>query len=260
MALKRLTNYELSGVLSELCGPLRPRIAAHAPIAWQLTNLDTALAIFTRRWLAEADPELSGLSKRGGQLDFIHDLIIRFLISVLDSLALHAEIRAPGTGQAWLDLSKQLAPEGLMHTLKSWFEEGAHADTTGAWLDGQPAVRATLQAVVLPGGDTLLAVIEHWIAVGRELLAVERRRQDRLRELGEQKQPNELPRARSLAIQAIDGLRRYFAQDSAAPADLRAALLDRVNDLEARADRLRRKAPDPQADPQQPEEVESEPA
>ena len=58
MALKRLTNYEFFGVTGELCGDLRPRIAAHPPIAWNLTNLDIAHEIFSRRWIVEVDPLL----------------------------------------------------------------------------------------------------------------------------------------------------------------------------------------------------------
>jgi hypothetical protein len=258
MALKRLTNYEFFGVTGELCGDLRPRIAAHPPIAWNLTNLDIAHEIFSRRWIVEVDPLLIRLRQQAGRLDLRQDLEVRFAITFLEALALYSELIEPGSGEVWLAISKQLWPEGQAHNAKSWFEEGAHADATGHWLAGQPAVQQKLASILLPDGRTLLAVIEGWIATGRELLAVERQSQDRLRALSDQKQPSDLPRARSLVIQAIDGLRRYFAQDAAAPAGLATALLARVDELEARADRLRRKAPDPGADPSEPEVVEAE--
>lgn len=259
MALKRLTNHEMFALVAEWLGTLRAIFAGVGSIAHLLPNLEAIYETFLERGTTP-DEALRTLRRNASALDIRHDAVLRGGYEVTGALAAYANLREPGSGAALLSLRDQLWPDGLAHNTRSYFEEGSHATATGAWLARSPEARAIAEAVTLPDGKTLLELVETWIAVGEELLAVERESQDRAAAKGVES-GTRFVNARNQFIRVVDAMRANLALDTVVSPETRAKLLTRVDRVEQNADRKRKdKAPDPAANPREPEpDMEEEP-
>lgn len=252
MALKRLTNHEIFGLIEEWLGALRPVLAEVASVAHLLPHLEAIHDTFLSR-PAPPDDEHQRVRKAASALDIQHDATLRTAYELTGALAGYAELREPGAGAALAALREDLWPAGLMHNARTYFEEGSHAVATGKWLAGNPEARATAAAVSLPDGKTLLDLIERWIAIGQELLTVERTSQD-LAAARDETPGSNFVDARNQFIRVVEAMRRNLALDASVSDETRARLLNRVDTVERNADRKRReRAPDPGANPQVPE-------
>lgn len=252
MTPKRLSNAEMFGINQEWRGPLRGRLLAWIPLAWLVGRMDEAHTLFTTPWQAPPpDPVLKDLRVKAAGLDVDHDDHLRTGLSIAEGLAARAEKRRKGAGKAWFDLIDVLWPMRLLHNNRTFFEQGAHTVAVAEWLNGQPEVRRLIDSVVLPEGDTLGQIIDDWLAAGVALFQVETQSQDRIRELATtETAASPLVRARSLFTQTYNQIQNHFRDNPEAPADLRDALLSRVERLITQADTTRRPAPDVLADPQ----------
>lgn len=245
MAVKRLTNYEMYTQARAWAGAHRPLFERHASITYLLTHADAVVSGFQQR-PTPPDPELRALRLRAGQLDPEHDDLLALGYEACLLMAHHARVRNTGAADAWADVARALWPEGRAHNAKTWAEEGAHAVATGAWLAGQPAARALLASGTLPGGDTVLNVVDAWVATGTELDEVEQQSRDRERAVGSIRLP--YPAVRLNFIRLAAALRQTLAMDASVPAADKALLLDDLAQVEAAANKART-SPDPDADP-----------
>ena len=258
MAVKRFTNYEMYNQARRFAGPQRAVFERHASITHLLVHVDGVVAGFQQR-PAPLDPILRALRLRAAGLDPRHDDLLGLAHDGCHFLADHARVRGTGNEDAWLAAAKVMWPEGRMHNLKSWTEEGAHAVATGAWLaqDAQQGVRDLLASGTLANGDNLLQVVLDWVAVGTELDQVMQQIRKREQQLGGPRSP--YPATRLTFIQLVATLRQTLKMDASVPAVDRGLLLDDLARVEAEADAKRKKSPpDPDADPTQPDAVQPE--
>ena len=258
MAIKRYSNYEMYNQARRLAGQQRAVFERHASITHLLVHVDGVVAGFQQRPVP-VDPILRALRLRAAELDPRHDDLLGLGHDGCYFLADHARVRGAGNEDAWLAAANVMWPEGRMHNLKSWTEEGAHAVATGAWLaqDAQQGVRDLLASGTLANGDNLLQVVLDWVAVGTELDQVMQQIRKREQQLGGPRSP--YPATRLTFIQLVATLRQTLKMDASVPAVDRGLLLDDLARVEAEADAKRKKSPpDPDADPTQPDAVQPE--
>ena len=249
MAIKRMSNPEMYGFAFSWSGEQRA-LFDHDSIRHMLPHVDAVVAGFEARKPPLVDPELRRLGRRAATLDPDHDALLGLGVDAIALLAIHARVRLkdPDRADAWIKVGKQLWPEGKAHNLKSYFEEGAHAVATGRWLAQHPEVRDFLATGLLADGDTLLKVVDDWVATGTELYQVEKQRRAREAQLAVP--ASSYLSARLTFIRLVNGLRTTLELDATVPAKTRSGLLDPLAQVEARADALRQKeGPDPEADP-----------
>lgn len=132
-----------------------------------------ALEQAARQGAPTAD-ELHRLTMELGQLDLLHDRRVRGVYHILTGLgeALDDEALA----QRYHDLRNDLLPAGVNTTLLNYREQAEAAATAADRLDADG--KDLLRAVALPDDSTLLAQVEEWLATGRELGALWKKRQE----------------------------------------------------------------------------------
>ncbi|MFO0602707.1 MAG: hypothetical protein U0324_06005 [Polyangiales bacterium] len=252
MSLWNLTVSEQTGVTGALLNPkvLRPRFQATPLLAAMLPGLDQVhaqVATFAPARNAEAaERELGALSEEGNALDVgTHDRLVRALFRLCDGLAEAAE--GPDEAERLRAMSARVLPQGLATGQQSWIGEAGNAARLEAELDGDPAFRASLAAIPLPGGRTLLTLVEELVAAGQRLGAIELRRAELRRAIaanapaeGDDASAKEgvtLSAARKAWVDTVETLRGVLRMaQSPVDADVRDAVLSLLDDAEKRAD------------------------
>jgi len=252
MSLWNLTVSEQTGVTGALLNPkvLRPRFESSPLLAAMLPGLDhvhAQVATFTPARNAEAaERELGALTEEGSALDVgTHDRLVRAIFRLCEG---HAEAAdSAEEAERFLAASKRVLPQGLTTGQQSWLGEAGNAARLEAELDGDPAFRASLAAVPLPGGRTLLTLVEGFIAAGLRLGAIEARRAELRRIIaanapaegdpGSTRENVTLSAARKAWVDTVEALRGVFRMaHSPVDADVRDAVLSLLDDAEKRAD------------------------
>lgn len=268
MSLWNLTLSEQTGVTATMLSAkgLRPRFLSAPLLAAMLPSLDhvhAQVATFAPANHTEgAERELAALTEEGNALDTDrHDRLVRGMFRTLEGFAELAD--SAEEAERFRATSARLLPQGLATGQQSWMGEAGNASRIDADLASDGSFRAALEAMVLPGGRTMLTLVESFVAAGLRLGAIELRRAELRRIIAANvpaastdappaKEATNLSTARKAWVDAVEALRGILRMaQSPVEGELRDAVLSLLDDAEKRADaraRTRvaaRKAEDP---------------
>lgn len=123
-------------------------------------------------------PAMKKLLERGTKLDVVHDALVRASASAIETDRLEALARRPPdlrrADQATTATTK-LFPTGLAIVNASLVAEAGSAERAGKLLAREAALANYLAAIPVRDG-TALALVERWIAAGKQLAKLERER------------------------------------------------------------------------------------
>jgi hypothetical protein len=184
MSLRLVTNYEMYGVSLRFAEAGRAELlTAHSLTAAFPKLFAEVVAAFdaTTTKPAPTGPEAE-LVARAASLNLRYDSGVVLSADLFDAFErwyrfLGDAERATAVAQA----SQTVLPRGKTHTMASYLDEAGHAQAIGAALDTHPTLSSQLDALALPGGS-VLRVVQDWVAAGKELGAVEAKRQDLVKE------------------------------------------------------------------------------
>lgn len=209
------------------------------PDADALRTLDTGVRLleFFRGFLllaaahaAPGNPLIAQLDALLQAADFLHDRLVRGLFLILSGLIELAD--TDEEAQAWTRLRDRLFPEGLAINSRTWLEEGNAADGVFERLD---AADLTLLDSLLPGGRTLLSIVERYRDAGRTLLEKDPERAA-AREAQQRTGRGTLTQARNQFIQAVALMRTTIQFQSDLDPEIKTRLTAKLDELEKHAD------------------------
>lgn len=254
MSLWNLTLSEQTGVTATLLSAkgLRPRFLSAPLLAAMLPSLDhvhAQVATFAPANHTEgAERELAALTEEGNALDSdSHDRLVRGMFRTMDGFAELAG--SAEEAERFRAISVRLLPQGLATGQQSWMGEAGNASRIDADLASDGAFRAELEALVLPGGRTMLSLVESFVATGLRLGAIELRRAELRRIIAANapaatptdappaKEATNLSAARKAWVDTVETLRGILRMaQSPVEGELRDAVLSLLDDAEKRAD------------------------
>lgn len=236
MALRNLTTQLMVSYSLNWLDPTRERpIIERYPISRALLpRIEEAhgnLFAFQRKSL-ESQGEIAAIQKDQARLDAEHDRNIRGVYNYLTALA---ELSFDeDEARHYLDLRDLLLPEGLQAIIRSYAGEGGEVLLLEQRLT--PQAIANIRNIPTPGGN-LYEHVQAWIKAGHTLRALEERRMDILRTLGESETKQaDVARARNEWIRMAHALRANLELDRASAEDME-RVFRYLDAGEAKADR-----------------------
>lgn len=265
MSLWNATLAEQTGITTTLLDPdgLRPKLLCTPLLAAMVPGLDhvhAQLVVATPARTADVvEREVVALTEEGNALDAEHDRCVRGIFRLFEGFAEVAPSAEAADG--YRALSKRVLPEGLATLKLSWMGEAGNAGRLRTELDGDADLRDALDAIALPGKQTMLTLVRSFVAMGVRLGAVEARRASLRQSLAAAaaadaaKEPTSVGAARKEWVDTVEALRSVLRmpQSPVAP-DVRDTILSLIDEVERKADarsraRAAARKPEAPADP-----------
>jgi hypothetical protein len=175
MSFKDLSSAQMIHLTATWLDPAksRPKLQSMKRVAPLLPDIEEAHAavLATHRKDASADKALAAVQTKQADLDKVHDRKARGVYGVLTAFADLTD--DPAEAEAFLETRDLLYPEGLRFITASYADEAGAASFAKDRLTAD--AKATLKAVVSPGGTLLKCMQASWAAAA-ELGALEEQR------------------------------------------------------------------------------------
>lgn len=182
MALKHLELSEMVGLTAGWVGAQRPLLQAIPQVAAWMPRLDEAhLRAVEARPIStvELDAQIADLSAQQAVLDHRHDDLIRYTSYCLEAEPYRCRASDPPDLEraALCERARRaLLPGGLNVVNTLYIAESGNAARTRALLASGVWLRDLLVSIPIPGGGTLLSVVEAWCSLGEQLGLLEEKK------------------------------------------------------------------------------------